>query len=85
MKKRVPTVPKKRPPKKRRREKIMPTYDYLCNRCGIYLERIVPIAERDEQFCQCTEAYKLERLEIFPTSPPILKATGFYQTDYKKS
>lgn len=33
----------------------MPTYDYICSGCGRASELVVPIAERDDQYCDCGE------------------------------
>lgn len=57
----------------------MPTFDYVCRKCGKQEQRSVPIAERDSQIC-CFEPMKRTL-----AAPAIqFKGSGFYITDYKK-
>jgi len=42
----------------------MPTYDYLCAKCGKGFERMVPMSERDWVICEC--GYQAQRLLAAP-------------------
>lgn len=46
----------------------MPRYDYRCDRCGLTEDRIVPVAERDQQTHPCAGGQVLPLPKLF--SPP---------------
>lgn len=61
----------------------MPTYDYVCNVCGIKYEKFQNMsADPDTQCPEC--GGKVRRL-IGAGAGIIFKGKGFYQTDYKKA
>lgn len=61
----------------------MPTYDYVCNMCGIKYEKFQNMsADPDTQCPEC--GGKVRRL-IGAGAGIIFKGKGFYQTDYKKA
>lgn len=62
----------------------MPTYDFKCNKCGKTEEYIVPLTSSIPEKCVCGKKSKLEKINSFSSSKPILKGSGFYETDYKK-
>lgn len=45
----------------------MPTYTFTCLACDSDLERIVPIAQRDDQFCEIC-GWRLNRTVTFTGS-----------------
>lgn len=57
----------------------MPIYEYTCPECGDQ-ERLVPMAERNAQRCQCGE--KLDRVTIPTNVSAHFKGPGFYCNDY---
>jgi len=61
----------------------MPTYEYLCQKCGHEFEQFQSM--RDEPLAQCPKCKKkaLKRL-VGGGAGLIFKGTGFYITDYKK-
>jgi putative FmdB family regulatory protein len=62
----------------------MPVYDYKCNSCNTIIELFVWRTQNtlQDQFCQkCND--KLLKVFTSTTSKPILKGSGFYETDYK--
>lgn len=66
----------------------MPLYDFKCEVCDALFERIVSYSEIDNQYCDsCVTKdglkQKLIKLESFTSFKPILKGTGYYETDYK--
>jgi putative FmdB family regulatory protein len=62
---------------------IMPTYDYVCTKCGHELE--VFQSMKDEPLKKCPKCKKqgLKRL-LGGGAGLIFKGSGFYITDYKK-
>lgn len=62
--------------------KYMPTYDYVCSKCGHEME--VFQSMKDDRLRKCPECKKmgLER-QLGSGAGLIFKGTGFYQTDYK--
>ena len=60
----------------------MPTYSYLCERCGSKFERFQAITAKPLRMCPKCGKKRLKRL-IGTGSGIIFKGTGFYQTDYR--
>jgi putative FmdB family regulatory protein len=60
----------------------MPTYDYLCKKCGSF-EHFQPITSKALKTCPKCKS-KVER-QIGGGSGIIFKGSGFYQTDYRSS
>lgn len=61
----------------------MPTYDYICDKCGKKYEKFQNMsAEADAECPDCGGDVK--RL-IGAGAGVIFKGSGFYQTDYKKT
>ena len=60
----------------------MPTYEYVCSKCGHQFERFQSM--RDEPLRKCPKCHKaaLKRL-IGGGAGLIFKGSGFYITDYK--
>lgn len=61
----------------------MPTYDFKCESCGKIDEYVVPRTTSLPNKCSCGEVAKLIKVESFGSAKPVLKGTGFYETDYK--
>ena len=59
----------------------MPTYDYLCKKCGHEFENFQPITAKPLKKCPACKKMQLQRL-IGSGAGIIFKGTGFYQTDY---
>jgi putative FmdB family regulatory protein len=61
----------------------MPTYDYECTKCGHTFEKFQNITAKPLKTCpECGEAVK----RLMGTGGGIiLKGSGFYHTDYKKT
>ncbi len=61
----------------------MPTYDYVCDKCGVKYEKFQNMsADPDTECPEC--GGKVRRL-IGAGAGVIFKGSGFYQTDYKKA
>ena len=59
----------------------MPTYDYICNKCGHTFELFQSMSENPRKTCPvCKRAVR--RL-VSGGSGLIFKGSGFYLTDYK--
>ena len=61
----------------------MPTYDFECDKCGKIEEYFVPLTISVPEKCVCGKKTKLNKVDSFSNSKPILKGHGFYETDYK--
>ncbi|MDD5423160.1 MAG: FmdB family zinc ribbon protein [Candidatus Omnitrophota bacterium] len=59
----------------------MPTYDYVCEKCGHKFEKFQSMTSEHLKSCPKCKG-KVVRL-IGSGSGIIFKGTGFYQTDYK--
>ena len=60
----------------------MPTYDYICDRCGHEFEAFESIKADPQTVCpECSEA-KLRR-KIGAGAAILFKGSGFYETDYR--
>lgn len=62
---------------------LMPTYDFECDKCGKIDEYYVPLTTSVPEKCACGKKSKLNKLDTFCNSKPILNTGGFYETDYK--
>ena len=62
----------------------MPTYDYLCSKCGYELEKFQPITAKSLRKCPKCLKNGLERV-ISGGAGFIFKGSGFYETDYNRS
>lgn len=60
----------------------MPTYEYLCLKCGRSFDALQPISAPPLKKCE-TCGGKVER-QIGSGAGLIFKGTGFYITDYKR-
>lgn len=60
----------------------MPTYDYLCGKCGHEFEKFQSITAGTLKKCPECGKMSLQRL-IGTGSGIIFKGSGFYQTDYR--
>lgn len=61
----------------------MPTYEYICTKCGHEFEAFQSITEEPVKTCPKCKG-KVER-KISGGAGLIFKGSGFYITDYKKS
>jgi putative FmdB family regulatory protein len=59
----------------------VPTYEYLCEKCGYEFEKFQSITASNLRKCPKCGKSGLKRL-IGTGSAVIFKGTGFYQTDY---
>ena len=60
----------------------MPTYDYICQKCGAEFERFQSISAKAIRKCPNCGKNALKRL-IGAGSGIIFKGQGFYETDYR--
>ena len=60
----------------------MPTYDYVCNKCGHAFELFQQMSDSVKRKCPECGALKLERL-VGTGAGVIFKGSGFYETDYR--
>ena len=60
----------------------MPTYEYVCEKCGHRFEEFQKMS--DEPIKKCPECKGSVRRLIGTGSGIIFKGSGFYQTDYKQ-
>jgi putative FmdB family regulatory protein len=60
----------------------MPTYEYVCEKCGHKFERFQPITARPIRKCPECGKSSAKRL-IGVGSGIIFKGSGFYETDYR--
>lgn len=61
----------------------MPTYDYVCEKCGYEFEAFQNITEDPLKVCPKCKGYV--KRQIGTGAGLIFKGSGFYITDYKKS
>ena len=61
----------------------MPTYEYVCAKCGHELEAFQPMKDAPLKKCPACGRSALRR-KIGGGAGLIFKGTGFYITDYKK-
>lgn len=62
----------------------MPTYDYLCTKCGHRFEEFQSMSAKPLRKCPECKKNALDRL-IGAGAGVIFKGSGFYQTDYRSS
>jgi putative FmdB family regulatory protein len=62
----------------------MPTYEYVCPKCGHEFEQFQSMNDQPLKRCPKCKKLGLKRL-IGRGGGIIFKGTGFYQTDYKKT
>ena len=60
----------------------MPTYDYICENCGLEFEEFQSITAGPLRKCPQCGKRQLKRL-IGSGSAVIFKGAGFYETDYR--
>jgi putative FmdB family regulatory protein len=60
----------------------MPTYDYVCPKCGHEFEQFQPMSDAPLKRCPKCKKLGLKRL-VGAGAGLIFKGTGFYITDYK--
>jgi len=60
----------------------MPTYEYICEKCGHQFERFQPITARPIRKCPHCGKSGAKRL-IGLGAGIIFKGSGFYETDYR--
>jgi putative FmdB family regulatory protein len=62
----------------------MPTYEYLCPKCGHEFEQFQSM--KDEPLKRCPQCRKLGLKRLVGAGAGLIfKGTGFYITDYKKT
>jgi len=61
----------------------MPTYDYVCSKCGHELEIFQSMKDEPLRKCPACKKAGLKR-RVGGGAGLIFKGTGFYLTDYKK-
>jgi putative FmdB family regulatory protein len=62
----------------------MPTYEYVCPKCGHEFEQFQPMSDAPLKRCPKCKKLGLKRL-VGRGAGLIFKGTGFYITDYKKT
>ena len=62
----------------------MPTYDYICRKCGHEFELFQQMSAPVKRKCPECSALKLERL-IGTGAGVLFKGSGFYETDYRSA
>lgn len=60
----------------------MPTYDYVCDKCGHEFEAFESIMADPQKHCPKCETESLRR-KIGPGAAILFKGSGFYITDYR--
>ncbi|MCP4647061.1 MAG: zinc ribbon domain-containing protein [bacterium] len=60
----------------------MPTYDYICDSCGITYEKFQNMSAKPD--VECGECGGRVRRLIGAGAGIIFKGSGFHETDYKK-
>jgi len=62
----------------------MPTYEYLCQKCGQTFEVFQSMTDAPLKVCTCGKRGKVKRL-LGKGAGIIFKGSGFYETDYRRS
>jgi putative FmdB family regulatory protein len=61
----------------------MPTYEYRCAACGRRLEAVQKFS--DPALTECPECHAEELRRVFGNVGVVLKGSGFYRTDNRRS
>jgi len=61
----------------------MPTYDYVCDRCGHEFELFQKMTDRPRK--RCPRCQGTVRRRIGPGAGLLFRGSGFYVTDYRSS
>ena len=61
----------------------MPTYEYLCQKCGKTFEVFQFMKDAPLKICTCGKKGKVKRL-VGSGAGIIFKGSGFYETDYRR-
>jgi putative FmdB family regulatory protein len=61
----------------------MPTYEYVCTKCGHEMEAFQSMKDEPLKLCPACKKKALKR-KVGGGAGLIFKGTGFYITDYKK-
>jgi putative FmdB family regulatory protein len=67
------------------KEEVMPTYDYLCDKCGRKFEIWQKITDKPLEVCPGKGCGGRISRDIGGGGGFILKGSGFYATDYRSS
>jgi putative FmdB family regulatory protein len=62
----------------------MPTYEYVCLKCGKEFELFQPMKDEPLKVCTCGKKGRVRR-KISGGGGLIFKGSGFYATDYRKT
>lgn len=61
----------------------MPTYEYLCQKCGKTFEKFQSMKDAPLKVCTCGKRGRVKRL-VGTGAGIIFKGSGFYETDYRR-
>ncbi|HTT56014.1 MAG TPA: FmdB family zinc ribbon protein [Opitutaceae bacterium] len=61
----------------------MPTYEYLCQKCGKTFEVFQSMKEAPLKVCTCGKRGRVKR-QVGAGAGIIFKGSGFYETDYRR-
>jgi putative FmdB family regulatory protein len=61
----------------------MPTYEYLCQKCGKTFEAFQSMKDAPLKVCTCGKRGRVKRL-LGMGAGIIFKGSGFYETDYRR-
>lgn len=61
----------------------MPTYEYLCQKCGKTFEVFQSMKEAPLKICTCGKRGRVKR-QVGAGAGIIFKGSGFYETDYRR-
>ena len=61
----------------------MPTYEYICQKCGKTFEVFQSMKDAPLKTCTCCKNGRVKRL-VGRGAGIIFKGSGFYETDYKR-
>jgi putative FmdB family regulatory protein len=61
----------------------MPTYEYICQKCGKTFEMFQSMKDAPLKTCTCGKKGRIKRL-VGRGAGIIFKGSGFYETDYKR-
>ncbi len=62
----------------------MPTYEYICQKCGKTFEMFQSMKDAPLKTCTCGKKGRIKRL-VGRGAGIIFKGSGFYETDYRRS